>query len=124
VRVARAARALLVPPAAVPHTSEGTVGWGARQGRAFRQPVSTGIETDTAVQIVSGVKAGDEVIVSGAEGLRPGAVVDAGQRAEFWILDFGFWIGSGKGVRSFEAFTVAGNPKSKIQNPKWDGPWL
>src|SRR5262249_59954260 len=39
-----------------------------------------------------------------------------------WNLDFGFWIGSDKDVRSFGAFAGAGNPKSKTQNPKSGSP--
>jgi len=41
------------------------------------------------------------------------------------ILDFGFWIldWARKGVSSREPLTLSGNPKSKIQNPKWQEFW-
>jgi multidrug efflux pump subunit AcrA (membrane-fusion protein) len=114
VEVARAVDALLVPPAAVRRTGDGAVVWVARRRRAERLPVTVGIETDSAVQVLSGVAPGDAIIVSGAEGLRPGAAVDAGQRQGFWILDFGFWInGRGKGSPSLTL-----PHQSKIQNPK------
>jgi homopolymeric O-antigen transport system ATP-binding protein len=41
------------------------------------------------------------------------------------ILDFGFWIldWAGKAVSGREPLTLSGNPKSKIQNPKWKEFW-
>jgi multidrug resistance efflux pump len=112
VRVARAADAVLVPAAAVQRTPEGTAIWLAKNGRAERLSVQCGIETDTTVQILSGVASGDTVIVAGTEGLRPGDPVDAGRRSE-GIPDFGFWISDrGRATRRLS------NRKSKIQNPK------
>jgi RND family efflux transporter MFP subunit len=92
VQVARAVDAVLVPPAALHRTGEQTVVWVARNGRAQPLPVTLGIQTDDAVQILAGVAPGAAVIVSGAEGLHPGDAVDAGQRQGIRILDFGFWI--------------------------------
>jgi RND family efflux transporter MFP subunit len=78
VQVARADNALLVPPAALVQTATGTAVWIARNGKAERRPISAGIVTDAAVQVLSGLSSGDAVIISGAEGLHPGDAIDVG----------------------------------------------
>lgn len=67
-------RALLVPASAV---VDGKV-WVARQGRAHRQAVRTGIAGTESVEILSGIGAGDTVIDKAPEGLREGQHVKGG----------------------------------------------
>ncbi|MCJ2179088.1 efflux RND transporter periplasmic adaptor subunit [Novosphingobium album (ex Hu et al. 2023)] len=64
-------KALLVPAGAV---AGGKV-WVVRDGRAAQIPVRTGITGTEKVEIVSGLKAGDSVIVNPPEGLKDGARV-------------------------------------------------
>jgi len=47
----------------------------AHRDSAFSVPVQIGIRNDTAIQITSGIKAGDTVITSGILYLRPKAKV-------------------------------------------------
>jgi hypothetical protein len=107
VRVAHVPDAILVPAAAVQHTPAGAVVWLVKDGRAARRSVQPGIETDTLVQILSGIAPGETVIVAGAEGLRPGDPVDAGRRGDR-ISDFGFRISD----------WVRPSGQSEIENPK------
>jgi multidrug efflux pump subunit AcrA (membrane-fusion protein) len=44
-------------------------------GKAKRNSIVSGIENNTHVEIISGIRSGDSVIVSGLEGLKDGAVV-------------------------------------------------
>ncbi len=46
----------------------------AHYGIAIAKPVSTDLRTDTKIQIISGLKAGDSLIVSGIMQLRPKAL--------------------------------------------------
>jgi HlyD family secretion protein len=78
VQVAHAADAVLVPAAAVARRNGETILWVARGGRAERRHVQLGVETDTQAQVLTGVRVGEAVILSGAEGLRAGDAVDAG----------------------------------------------
>ncbi|WP_067738300.1 efflux RND transporter periplasmic adaptor subunit [Novosphingobium naphthalenivorans] len=65
------AQALLVPADAV---VQGKV-WVVRDGRAVQVPVRTGITGTEKVEIVSGLKAGDSVVVHPPEGLEDGGRV-------------------------------------------------
>ncbi|MCK7497484.1 MAG: efflux RND transporter periplasmic adaptor subunit [Comamonadaceae bacterium] len=49
----------------------------AKDGKALRRKVETGIEADGRVRIVSGLAAGDKLIVAGQEKLKDGAAVKA-----------------------------------------------
>jgi len=44
-------------------------------GKAHKFPVAVGLSTRTQVQVTSGLKPGDRVIVRGQDGLPEGAVV-------------------------------------------------
>jgi RND family efflux transporter MFP subunit len=66
-------RALLVESSAV---TEGRV-WTIADGRARRRPVRTGIEAAEDIEIVSGLRAGEAVIVHPPEGLKDGDRVQA-----------------------------------------------
>ena len=67
--------ALLVPSVAViPGLSEKNV-YIVREGKAVRRPVRIGVRTETSVQILEGLTAGDLVITSGIQQLRAGQAV-------------------------------------------------
>ncbi|HQT65033.1 MAG: efflux transporter periplasmic adaptor subunit [Acidocella sp. 20-57-95] len=45
------------------------------QNKAVRQPVTMGATTNTTAQIISGVTAGDKIVVSGIQRIHPGIIV-------------------------------------------------
>jgi membrane fusion protein (multidrug efflux system) len=63
--------ALLVPTTALVPSAQRTVVYVARGGRAEARPVETGVRTEDRIQIVSGLAAGDSVIATGTQGVRP-----------------------------------------------------
>lgn len=67
--------ALLVPSVAVLSSSGEKNVFVARDGRAERRVVLTGMRTAGKVQILSGLAAGEELIVSGLQSLRAGAAI-------------------------------------------------
>jgi len=67
--------ALLVPTQALVPVMNGQVVYVAHHDSAFSVPVQIGIRNDTAIQITSGIKAGDTVITSGILFMRPKAKV-------------------------------------------------
>ncbi|MFP4572636.1 MAG: efflux RND transporter periplasmic adaptor subunit [Desulfobacterales bacterium] len=67
--------AVVVPKEAVVSTPQGPAVFVAEDGRALRRPVETGIEEKGRIQIVSGVLAGEKVVVEGNQKLKPGAEV-------------------------------------------------
>lgn len=71
--------ALVVAPSAVVMAGVGAVVYVPQAGKAMPRPVRLGGRTPTAVQLLSGVKAGDTVITSGFMALRPGAPVELQQ---------------------------------------------
>ncbi|HUW93531.1 MAG TPA: hypothetical protein VMV74_10220, partial [Bacteroidales bacterium] len=58
----------------VPDMNEKKI-WLYRKGKAELIPVVAGIRTESMVEIMSGVQAGDTVITSGLMQLRPGMAV-------------------------------------------------
>jgi membrane fusion protein (multidrug efflux system) len=60
---------LVVPPSAVSKTDEGAAVYVVSGEDATRTPVTLGLETPEAVEVVSGVKEGQKVLVSGIHGL-------------------------------------------------------
>jgi hypothetical protein len=72
LRVREASDAVTVPAAAV-FSAEGQDSvWVVRDGRAQRVAVRVGVQGADVVQIVSGVDAGQRVVVSGADRVRVG----------------------------------------------------
>jgi len=71
--------ALVVPPSALAMGGVGAMVFLAQEGKAVPRPVQVGGRTPEAVQLLSGVKAGDTVITSGFMALRPGSPVQLGQ---------------------------------------------
>lgn len=67
------ATAVLVPPQAVGRDGAATVVFVASGDRAERREVTTGASTDDSIEIASGVRAGELVIVRGQSGLQDGA---------------------------------------------------
>ena len=69
-------RALVIPAAAVVREEDETfVMVAGTDNKAHKYPVAIGLTTHSLVEITSGLKAGDRVIVRGQEGLPEGAAV-------------------------------------------------
>ncbi|WP_133479735.1 efflux RND transporter periplasmic adaptor subunit [Cognatilysobacter segetis] len=81
VDIARAERpALLVPEIAVVQVGAESYVFRVRDGKAERADVSLGTRRDGRVEVLSGLAAGDTIVVDGTGKLKPGAkVVDAGK---------------------------------------------
>ncbi len=68
--------ATLIPAAAVLETGEGRrIAYVVEGGKAVRRTVELGIEKDRLVQVTAGIGPGEEVVVTGQEGLKQGAPV-------------------------------------------------
>jgi membrane fusion protein, multidrug efflux system len=67
--------ALLVPSQALSADARGTKLFLFKGGKAELRPVQAGLRSDSTVQILSGVAAGDTVIISGVIQIRPGSAV-------------------------------------------------
>jgi len=76
-RLATATRfdAVVIPEDAVLALQGGTVVWAVVEGKAERRNVTLGVRTPGFVEARSGVRAGELVVVGGAERLFPGAPV-------------------------------------------------
>ncbi|MEE6259406.1 efflux RND transporter periplasmic adaptor subunit [Plantactinospora sonchi] len=72
LRVREAADAVTVPAAAVHSTDGREALWVVRNGVAEQVPVTVGVQGRDLVQIVGGVEPGQQVVVSGADRVRPG----------------------------------------------------
>jgi membrane fusion protein (multidrug efflux system) len=77
VVVAEVPRALSVPSIAIIPELGGKKVFVVEDDVAVARPVETGIRTDVAVEVTSGVAAGDRVIVSGLERVKSGDPVEA-----------------------------------------------
>lgn len=64
--------ALMVPTQAIVPVLKGKQLFITREGKADTVSILTGIRNDTAVQVLSGLRAGDTVITTGLMQLRPG----------------------------------------------------
>lgn len=82
VDVARAERpALLVPEIAIVQVGAESYVFRVRDGKAERADVTLGTRANGRVEVVSGLAAGDRIVVDGTGKLRPGAkVADAPKR--------------------------------------------
>jgi HlyD family secretion protein len=72
LQVREASDAVTVPAAAVFSADGRDAVWVVRDGRAARVPVTLGVQGADVVQVVSGVDAGQRVVVSGADRVRDG----------------------------------------------------
>ncbi|MFW5989222.1 MAG: efflux RND transporter periplasmic adaptor subunit [Desulfosudaceae bacterium] len=68
-------KVVVVPLEALVRTPTGPVVFVVEEGRALARPVQTGIEADNRVEIISGIQAGDKIIVAGNEKLKTGTAV-------------------------------------------------
>ena len=76
VPTSQATRVLMVPTEAIVPSLDGKGVWVARSGEAVLVPVETGNRTETQVEVLSGIAAGDSVIVTGLMQLREGAKIE------------------------------------------------
>jgi membrane fusion protein (multidrug efflux system) len=74
--ISRNPDALLVPSVAVLQSLEAISVFTVEDGRAVRRTVETGERSAAQVEILRGLKPGDEVITSGIQGVRDGQAVD------------------------------------------------
>ena len=75
LQVRQASETVTVPAAAV-FSAEGRDSvWTVRNGRAERIVVTVGVQGQGVVQIVSGMRPGEQVVVRGADQVRPGQQV-------------------------------------------------
>ncbi len=69
-------RAVVVPLGAVQPTEVGTVVYLVQDNRAVRRKVSTGVQvTGDAIEVLSGLEAGEKLVVEGMDSLQPGVAV-------------------------------------------------
>lgn len=74
--VTRNEAALIVPSVAVLQSLDAVSVFTIEDGVAVRRTVETGLRTDSAVEILRGLNAGDTVITSGIQSVRDGQSVD------------------------------------------------
>ncbi|PSK62218.1 putative efflux system component YknX [Micromonospora sp. MH33] len=72
LRVREAADAVAVPASAVFSADGRDAVWLLRDGKADRVPVTVGVQGQDLVQIVSGVRTGDRIVVRGADQVHDG----------------------------------------------------
>ncbi|MFZ1391779.1 MAG: efflux RND transporter periplasmic adaptor subunit [Dokdonella sp.] len=70
------ANAVLMPKAAVLGNRDAAIAYVVKEGKARRTPIRTGHENGSRVQILEGVDAGAEVVVTGQASLTDGALVE------------------------------------------------
>ena len=72
LKVREASGAVTVPASAVVRTDGRDTVWAVRDGRYTAVPVRLGVQGEDSVQIVSGVRAGERVVVAGADQVTAG----------------------------------------------------
>ena len=70
------ANAVLIPKAAVLGSRGAEVAYVIEDGKAHRQPIRTGHDSGSRVQVLEGLAAGAEVVVTGHASLSEGSLVD------------------------------------------------
>ena len=75
LQVRQADDAVTVPASAVVSADGRDTIWTVRGGKAERVPVTLGVQGEDVVQVVSGVGAGQQIIVGGADQVSPGQTV-------------------------------------------------
>jgi membrane fusion protein, multidrug efflux system len=73
---------IVIPQAALIADQQGTYVFAVEDGKAVIRRVKTGGEVGANVAVASGLKAGEQVIVEGIQGVRPGAPVIASPTPE------------------------------------------
>jgi membrane fusion protein (multidrug efflux system) len=77
ISLAKIAEALTVPSAAIVPMIDGQSVYILQNGKAVSKTVTTGIRTDSTVQVLSGISAGDTIVTTGVMQLRPGMAIKA-----------------------------------------------
>ncbi len=72
LRVRQAQDAVTVPASAVVSASGRDTVWAVRDGRFQAVPVTLGVQGEETVQVLSGVSAGDRVVIAGADQVEAG----------------------------------------------------
>ena len=75
LQVRQAADAVTVPASAVVSADGRDTVWAVQGGRAERVPVTLGVQGEDVVQVVTGIAAGQKIIVGGADQVSPGQTV-------------------------------------------------
>lgn len=70
-------KALMIPTEAIVPVLKGQKVWICKNGMAQDQRVVTGLRTDTKVQLLEGLQAGDSVLISGILGMKAGTRIKA-----------------------------------------------
>jgi HlyD family secretion protein len=71
LRVNQAIDAVTVPASAVLSANGRDTVWAVRDGRAERVPVTLGVQGEDVVQVTSGIADGQQIVVSGADHVKP-----------------------------------------------------
>jgi hypothetical protein len=79
--IGQRADALTIPRGAVSRMGGQARAWVARDGRAESREVTTGLENPERIEVLTGLAAGEQVVVHGHEGLYTGARVTDVARA-------------------------------------------
>ena len=79
------ADALLIPAAAVLEEDSETVVYVVNDGSASRRAIEVGIQSDGLVEVLRGLDANDQIVVTGQNGLRDGARVLASNELQAGI---------------------------------------
>ncbi|MFI1988832.1 efflux RND transporter periplasmic adaptor subunit [Actinoplanes sp. NPDC020271] len=72
LKVRRAADAVTVPASAVVSADGRDTVWAVQDGHYQAVPVRLGVQGDESVQVISGVSAGQQIVVAGTDRVRPG----------------------------------------------------
>ena len=72
LRVGRAEDAVTVPASAIVNADGQDTVWAVRSGRAERVPVTLGVQGEDVVQVTSGLRPGQRIVVSGADRVHQG----------------------------------------------------
>ncbi|MET8154462.1 HlyD family efflux transporter periplasmic adaptor subunit [Actinoplanes sp. NPDC005259] len=75
LRVREAADAVTVPASSIVSSGGRDTVWAVRGGRAERVPVTLGVQGEDVVQVVSGIDAGQQLVVGGADQVSAGQTV-------------------------------------------------
>jgi multidrug efflux pump subunit AcrA (membrane-fusion protein) len=75
LQVREADDAVTVPASAIVSADGRDTVWTVRGGKAERVPVTVGVQGEDVVQVVSGVGAGQQIVVAGADQVSPGQTV-------------------------------------------------
>ena len=74
--------ALIIPRRSVVYVEDEATVFTVAKGLAERRSVSLGVSEGAEIQVLSGLKAGEPVVVLGQDGLKNGTPVDPSKRKE------------------------------------------